>query len=70
MGMLPVKNFLEFNITGHALKELIQKRYADFYKSVEQIIWNEMDKGRFKTDFSAYDLTVFIFGAILEKMLL
>lgn len=64
MGMLPVKFFLEFDATRHALKELIQKGYADFYKAVEQVIQEGMEKGDFKTELSAYNLTVFISAAI------
>lgn len=64
MGMFPVKFFLEFDTGGHTLKALVQKGYADFYQSVEQIIQEGIEKGEFRTDLSAYDLTVFISGAI------
>lgn len=64
MGMFPVKLYLEFCSCGHTLKELVKKGYAEFYKSIEQILQEGIQKGEFKTDFSVFELTIFISGAI------
>lgn len=63
MCMFPVKFFLEYS-GSHTIRELIQKGYAEFYKSVKQIIKEGVNKGEFKTDLPLDDLTIFISGAV------